>query len=68
MNGAFELVHFEDTPGDDVVFLEGTDGDLISDKLEKTDHYLEAFRQITGVSLSRSDSVDRLLKAAGDLG
>jgi transcriptional regulator with XRE-family HTH domain len=68
MNGAFELVHFEDTPGDDVVFLEGTDGDLISDKPEKTNHYLEAFRQITSVSLSRSDSVDRLLKAAGDLG
>jgi transcriptional regulator with XRE-family HTH domain len=68
MKGAFELVQFEDIPGDDIVFLESTDGDSISDKPETTSRYLEAFRQITSVSLSRSDSVDRLLKAAGNLG
>ena len=68
MKGAFEHVHFEDTPDDDVVFLEGTDGDAISDKPEKVNTYLEAFKQITGVSLSPADSADRLLKAAGDLG
>ncbi len=68
MNGAFEHVHFEDTPDDDIVFLEGTDGDVISDKPEKVNTYLEAFRQITGASLNPSDSADRLLEAADDLG
>jgi transcriptional regulator with XRE-family HTH domain len=68
MKGAFELVHFEDTPDDDIVFLEGADSDFISDNPEQVNAYLESFKQITGVSLSLSDSADRLLKAAGDLG
>ncbi len=68
MKGAFEHVHFEDTPDDDIVFLEGTDGDVINDKPEKVNIYLEVFKQITDASLSPADSADRLLKAAGDLG
>jgi transcriptional regulator with XRE-family HTH domain len=68
MKGAFEHVHFADTPDDDIVFLEGTDGDVINDKPEKVSTYLEAFKQIAGASLSPADSADRLLKAAGDLG
>jgi transcriptional regulator with XRE-family HTH domain len=68
MKGAFELVHFEDTPDDDIVYLEGADGDFISDEPKKLNGYLEDFRQITSVSLSPSDSADRLLKAARDLG
>ena len=67
MKGAFELVHFEDTPDEDIVYLEGPDRDFISEDPEKTNGYLEAFRQITAVALSPSDSVDRLLKATGDL-
>jgi hypothetical protein len=67
MKGAFELVHFEDTPDEDILFLEGPHGDFISDKPEETKDYLEAFRQITGMSLSSSDSMKRLLKAAGDI-
>ncbi len=68
MKGTFEHVHFADTPDDDIVFLEGSDSDVISDKPEIVNVYLEAFKQITGVSLSPADSADRLLKAAGDLG
>jgi len=67
MQGAFELVHFEDTPDEDIVFLEGARGDAISDDPAETAHYMEAFRQIKGVSLSPSGSMDRLLKAADDL-
>ncbi len=67
MTGAFELVHFEDTPDEDIVFLEGPRDDFISDGPEETENYLEAFKQITGISLSSRDSVKRLLKAAGDL-
>jgi len=68
MKGAFEHVHFEDTPDDDIVFLEGSGGDVISDIPEKVNTYLEAFRQITDASLNPADSADRLLKAQGDLG
>lgn len=68
MKGAFEHVHFEDTPDDDIVFLEGSGGDVISDMPETVNSYLEAFKQITSVSLSPADSADRLLRAAGDLG
>ena len=65
MKGAFELVHFEDTPDEDIVFLEGAH-DVISDDAQQTANFLKAFRQISGVSLSSSDSMDRLLKAADD--
>lgn len=68
MKGAFEHVHFADTPDSDIVFLEGSDSDVISDKPEEVNKYLEAFRQIAGVSLKPAESADRLLKAAGDLG
>jgi predicted XRE-type DNA-binding protein len=70
MKGAFELVHFEDAPDEDLVFTEGSraDADFISDKPEETQGYREAFERIIGVALSPSDSVKRLLKAAGDFG
>jgi transcriptional regulator with XRE-family HTH domain len=68
MKGAFEHVHFEDTPDDDIVYLEGSSADVISDVPETVNSYLEAFKQITSVSLSEADSADRLLRAAGDLG
>ena len=67
MKGPFEVVRFEDAPDEDIVFMEGPRGDFISDKPEETQVYLQAFKRITDVSLSPSDSVKRLLKAASDL-
>ena len=67
MKGAFEHVHFEDTPDEDIVYLEGSSGDVISDIPETVNSYLEAFKQIANASLSEADSADRLLRAAGDL-
>jgi hypothetical protein len=60
----FEAVEFEDTPDENVVFLEGPSGDFISDDPEETDIYLKVFKRITEKSLSAADSMDRL-RAAG---
>jgi Domain of unknown function (DUF5753) len=64
MKGPFEVVQFADAPDENIVFLEGPRGDLISDDPEETDSYLEDFRRITEKSIEPSDSV-ALLKAAG---
>ena len=62
MKGPFEVVQFEDTPDENIVFLEGPRGDFISDDPEETDSYLEAFKRIPGQSLGPSDSVGRYSK------
>ena len=67
MRGPFEAVEFEDTPDENVVFLEGPRGDFISDDPEETDTYLKAFKRITEKSLSAADSMDRLRAAAGEM-
>ena len=67
MSGPFEVVEFEDTPDENIMFLEGPRGDFISDDPKETDSYLEAFRRIKDRSLTASDSVARLLKAAGEM-
>jgi transcriptional regulator with XRE-family HTH domain len=64
MKGPFEVVQFADAPDENIVFLEGPRGDLISDDPEETDSYLKDFRRITEKSIEPSDSV-ALLKAAG---
>ena len=67
MKGPFEVVQFADTPDENIVFLEGPRGDIISDDQEETESYLEAFTRITAASLGPPDSVKRLLQAADEM-
>lgn len=67
MRGPFEVIQFEDTSDENIVFLEGPRSDLISDDQKDTQNYLEAFDHITKISLGPSDSVSRLRIAAGEL-
>lgn len=67
MKGPFEVVQFADTPDENIVFLEGPLGDMISDDPNETQNYLDAFEHITGISPGPSDSVGLLLKAADEM-
>jgi transcriptional regulator with XRE-family HTH domain len=67
MKGSFEVVQFDDTPDENIVFLEGPRGDFIIDDPEETENYLRLFERITQTSLGSSDSRDRLLKAASEM-
>jgi len=67
MKEPFEVVQFEDTPDENIVFLEGPRSDIISDDPKETQSYLEAFERITEISLGPSDSLDRLRRAAGEM-
>jgi len=60
MKGPFELIQFEDTPDENVVFLEGPRGDFLSDEPRETENYLEAFKRIADTALGPSDSVGRI--------
>lgn len=65
MAGPFEVVQFEDTPDENIVFLEGH-RDFISDDPEETTDYLAIFGHITDISLDRENSLKLLLEAAGN--
>ena len=67
MKGPFEFIQFEDTPDENVVFLEGPRGDFISDEPRETENYLEAFKRIADTALGPSDSVGRIREAASKL-
>ncbi len=67
MRGPFEVVQFEDTPDENMVFIEGPRDDIISDDPKETQNYLEAFEHIMQISLTPSDSLDRLREAAAKL-
>jgi len=67
MKGPFELIQFEDTPDENVVFLEGPRGDFLSDEPKETENYLEAFKRIADTALGPSDSVGRIREAASKL-
>lgn len=67
IKGTFEVVEFADAPDENIAFLEGPRDDLIIEDPKEVEKYLEDFRRITEESLSLSDSVDRLRKAARDL-
>jgi transcriptional regulator with XRE-family HTH domain len=67
MKEPFEVVQFEDTPDENIVFLEGPRSDVIIDDPKETQGYLEAFERITEISLGSSDSVDLLREAAGKM-
>jgi transcriptional regulator with XRE-family HTH domain len=67
MRGPFEVVEFEDTPDENIVFLEGPRGDFISDDPEEAGRYLKDFERIIEKSLAPADSVDRLRKAVTEM-
>jgi len=67
MKGPFELIQFADMPDENIVFREITSDDSISDDPAVTQNYLDAFARIKRVSLSLSDSVDLLRKAASEM-
>jgi hypothetical protein len=49
------------------VFLESPRGDFVSDDLDETKNYLEAFQRITETSLEPSDSVRLIRLVAREL-
>jgi transcriptional regulator with XRE-family HTH domain len=67
MKGSFEVVQFDDDPDEDIVFLEGSRGDVIIDDPDETGNYLHAFEGIQETALGPSESKDRLLEAAGEM-
>ncbi len=67
VRGSFEVVQYDDTPDESIVFLEGVRGDFISDVPEEGQNYLEAFRRIAEIALGPSDSVGRLSEAASEV-
>ncbi len=67
MKGAFKVIEFDDTPDENIAFLEGPHGDFISDDPEETKSYLETFGRITQMALGAQDSVRLLHKAAGEM-
>ena len=64
MKGPFEVVEFDDTPDENIVFIERPGGSLISYDSETVQSYLEDFRRIAEKSLTPTDSAERLRKAA----
>ena len=67
MKEPFELIQFDDTPDENIVFLEGPRSDIISDDLKETKNYLTAFKRITEIALEPSDSVSRIRQAASEM-
>jgi transcriptional regulator with XRE-family HTH domain len=67
MKGPFEIVQFDAAPDENIVFLEFSRGDIISDDPRGTQNYLESFERITAASLGPSDSVRRLRQVAGEV-
>ncbi len=67
MKGPFKIIEFDDTPDENVIFLEGPREDFISDDPEEAKSYLETFRRITHLALKPADSVGFLRDAAGEM-
>jgi transcriptional regulator with XRE-family HTH domain len=67
MTGSFKMIEFDDQPDEDVAFLEGPHGDIISDDPEKTRRHLETFRRLAQLALRPSESVGFLAGAAGEI-
>ena len=67
MKGPFKVIEFDDEPDEDVAFLEGPHGDIISDDPEETGRYLEAFHRVAQLALEPSESVGLLGKAASEM-
>jgi hypothetical protein len=67
MRGPFKVIEFGDEPDENVAFLEGPHGDIISDDPQETGRYLETFRHIARLALSPPESAGLLGKAASEL-
>lgn len=65
MKGPFEVVQFEDSPDESVVFVEEPRGDFISDNPREAQGYLDNFERIAEKALGLSDSM-QLLRATAD--
>jgi transcriptional regulator with XRE-family HTH domain len=63
MEGSFEVVQFDDMPDENIAFVEGQGGTLITDDPHETEDFLKLFQRITEKSLTPSDSVGLLLEA-----
>ena len=68
MGGAFEVVEFDDTDDENIVYFEDQRGDFISDDPGEASRYLKAFHVIEEKSLTPADSVALLRKAAAEMG
>lgn len=68
MGGAFEVVEFDDTDDENIVFLEGQQGDVLSDEPGVTSRYLKDFQLIKDKSLAPADSIAFMRKAAAEMG
>jgi transcriptional regulator with XRE-family HTH domain len=67
MRGAFKVIEFDDEPAENVAFLEGPQGDFISDDPGETASYLETFGRIARIALGPADSAGLLRKAAAEI-
>jgi transcriptional regulator with XRE-family HTH domain len=67
MRGPFKVIVFDDEPDEDVAFLEGPHGDIISDDPAEARQYLERFHRVAELALGPSESVGLLGKAAGEM-
>jgi transcriptional regulator with XRE-family HTH domain len=67
MKGPFEVVQFEETPDENIVFVEEQRETFISDEPDETRNYLKAFQRITAKALAPSDSVRLLHKAVAEM-
>jgi transcriptional regulator with XRE-family HTH domain len=67
MKGPFEIIEFADPSDRDIVFLEGSNGDIISDSPEDTLAYRENFERLAGASLGPRDSLARLTSIADEM-
>jgi transcriptional regulator with XRE-family HTH domain len=64
MSYPFEVVQFEDTPDENIVFIEAPRGDAIVDDAEEVQDYLRSFDRMTTLSLDPLESIDLLDRAA----
>jgi hypothetical protein len=68
MWGAFEVVKFDDTDDENIVYFEDQRGEFISDDPGQASRYLKAFQLIEDKSLTPADSAAFLRKAAAEMG
>lgn len=68
MGGAFEVVEFDDTDDENIVYFEDQRGDFIGEDPGEASRYLKAFHLIEEKSLAPADSVALLRKAAAEMG
>jgi len=63
----FEIIEFADADADDVVFLESSHGDIVSDSKDLTEKYLQAFEHVGKAALDERSTVAYLTKIANGM-